>query len=76
MSTEGTVATANGARRPRFSKATKVLLGLLLTLVGLFLLSVLIPTAPGRLLTALPVAAAGIAAVWIGGILMGIGSRS
>jgi hypothetical protein len=62
--------------RPRLSKNAKIGIGLLLTIVGLFLLSVLLPTAPGKLGTILPVAAAGMVAVWIGGILMGIGSRS
>ncbi len=47
-----------------------------MTLVGLFLLADLLPSAPGALVRMLPVATAGIAALWIGGILMGIGSRS
>jgi hypothetical protein len=47
-----------------------------LTLVGLFLLTLLLPTDPGRLSTLLPVAGVGIVALWVGGILMGIGSRS
>jgi hypothetical protein len=65
------------AERPvRFSKNQKIGLGLLLTLVGLALVSVLLPTAPAKFGYALPVAAAGILAVWVGGILMGIGSRS
>jgi hypothetical protein len=58
------------------SKATRIGLGLLFTLVGLFLLSVLLPTAPGAFSRLLPIAAAGIATLWVGGILMGIGSRS
>ncbi len=64
------------SRRPRLSKSARIGLGLLLTLVGLFLLALLFPTAPGPLDRALPVAAAGIAALWLGGILMGVGSRS
>lgn len=64
------------SRRPRLSKSARIGLGLLLTLVGLFLLTLLFPTAPGPLDRALPVAAAGIALLWLGGILMGIGSRS
>ncbi len=64
------------SRAPRLSKSAKIGLGLLLTVVGLALLSVLLPTAPGQLATLLPVAAVGILALWIGGILMGIGSRS
>jgi len=63
-------------RRPRLSKPAKIGLGLLLTLVGLFLLVLLFPSAPGSLSEALPVAAVGIVALWVGGILMGIGSRS
>ena len=63
-------------RRPRLSKAAKIGLGLLFTLVGLFLLVLLFPTNPGSFSTILPVAAAGVAALWVGGILMGIGSRS
>lgn len=63
-------------RRPKLSKAAKIGLGLLLTFVGLFLLVLLFPTNPGRFATVLPVAAGGIIALWVGGILMGIGSRS
>jgi hypothetical protein len=49
---------------------------LLLTLVGLFLISALLPTAPDKLAFGIGVGASGILAVWFGGILMGIGSRS
>jgi len=62
--------------RPRLTKPAKIGLGLLLTLLGLFLLVLLFPTAPGALDRTLPVAAAGIVVLWVGGILMGIGSRS
>ena len=64
------------ARRPRLSKNQRIGLGLLLTLTGLFLLADLIPSAPGPLARVLPVAAVGIVVLWVGGILMGIGSRS
>jgi hypothetical protein len=71
---------ADGGREPRgrrvLSKSAKIGIGLLLTLVGLFLLTLLLPTDPGRLETLLPVAGAGILALWVGGVLMGIGSRS
>ena len=67
---------AGRRRRPPVSRSTKIGIGLLLTLVGLFLLTLLLPTDPGRLSSLLPVAAAGIVALWVGGILMGIGSRS
>ncbi|HTW40059.1 MAG TPA: hypothetical protein VMF04_04305 [Thermoplasmata archaeon] len=54
----------------------KIGLGLLFTLVGLFLLSALLPTAPGSLGYGIAVGAVGILTLWVGGILMGIGSRS
>jgi hypothetical protein len=63
-------------RRAPLSKATKIGVGLLLTFVGLFLLSILLPTAPGRFSTILPVAGAGMLLLWMGGIWMGVGSRS
>jgi hypothetical protein len=62
--------------RVLLTRAQKIGGGLLLTLVGVFLLSALFPTAPEKLAYALPVAAVGILALWVGGILMGIGSRS
>jgi hypothetical protein len=67
---------ARSRRRPALSRTARIGLGLLLTLVGLFLLVLLFPTNPGSFATVLPVAAAGIIALWVGGILMGIGSRS
>jgi hypothetical protein len=74
----GVAGQAPPARKDRLSlsKPAKIGLGLLLTLVGLFLLAILLPTDPGRLSTLLPVAGVGIVALWVGGILMGIGSRS
>ncbi|HTT44551.1 MAG TPA: hypothetical protein VMH38_00855 [Thermoplasmata archaeon] len=65
-----------GRRRPALSKPAKIGLGLLLTLVGLFLLVLLFPTDPSSFARVLPVAAVGLVALWVGGILMGIGSRS
>jgi len=62
-------------RRP-LSKAAKVGLGLLFTFLGLFLLSILLPTAPGKFGAILPVAGAGMLLLWVGGILMGMGGRS
>ena len=58
------------------SKKMKIGLGLVFTLVGLFLLADALPSAPGPLGRVLPVVAAGLVAFWVGGILMGIGSRS
>ncbi len=63
-------------RRPRLSKNQKIGLGLLLTFVGLWLVSGLLPTSPGALARTLPLAAGAIVALWVGGILLGIGSRS
>lgn len=63
-------------RRRSLSKRQRIGLGLLLTLVGLFLLADVLPSAPGPLAHVLPVVAVGIVVLWIGGILMGIGSRS
>lgn len=63
-------------RRAPISKKAKIGLGLVLTLAGLFLLVILFPTDPKSFATILPVAAVGIVALWVGGILMGIGSRS
>ena len=67
---------ARPRRRPTLSKSARIGLGLLLTFIGLFLLVLLFPTNPSSFGTVLPVAAAGIVALWVGGILMGIGSRS
>jgi hypothetical protein len=64
------------ARRTGLSKNQKIGVGLLLTFVGLGLIAILFPTSPSALGIALPVAALGILALWVGGILMGIGSRS
>ena len=63
--------------RPRpgrgLSRQARIALGLLLTLVGLFLLTILFPTSPSAIDRLLPVAAAGVLALWVGGILLGSG---
>jgi hypothetical protein len=64
------------ARRTGLSKNQRIGIGLLLTFIGLALIAILFPTSPAQLGIALPVAAVGILALWVGGILMGIGSRS
>ncbi|MCI4339173.1 MAG: hypothetical protein L3J68_02425 [Thermoplasmata archaeon] len=64
------------APRRTHSKELKIGGGLLLTIVGLLLLSVLLPTAPEQFAWVLPVAGLGVVLLWVGGILMGIGSRS
>ncbi|MGA8664394.1 MAG: hypothetical protein WB809_04930 [Thermoplasmata archaeon] len=62
--------------RRRLSRSARIGLGLLFTFLGLFLLSILLPTDPGQFSRLLPVAAVGMTVLWLGGILMGIGSRS
>jgi hypothetical protein len=69
-------APAERPARRGLSRSAKVGLGLLFTFVGLFLLSILLPSAPGALRTVLPVAGAGMLLLWVGGILMGAGSRT
>jgi hypothetical protein len=69
-------AEPSPARRAGLSKNQKIGIGLLLTFIGLALIAILFPTSPAQLGVALPVAAVGILALWVGGILMGIGSRS
>ncbi len=76
MSAAPNVAAAPGPAPPRQSRQRALALGLLLTLGGLVLVAVLLPTAPGRLGTILPVAAAGLVLLWVGGILLGRGSRA
>jgi len=68
--------TGGPARRRGLTKSQKIGIGLLLTILGLFFLSALLPTAPEQLAYTLTVAALGIISLWVGGILMGIGSRS
>jgi len=68
---------AGASPRPRgLSKSTKIGLGLLLTIAGIALVSLLFPSVPGTVGSLVAAGGAGIALVWFGGILMGIGSRS
>ncbi|MHB1435815.1 MAG: hypothetical protein ACYCPN_04765 [Thermoplasmata archaeon] len=46
-------------------------LGLLLSLLGIFLLAILFPTNPSALLAILPIGGAGMLALWVGGVLLG-----
>ncbi len=74
-----TAPTGPGPRRRsarRLSRQSRIALGLLLTLVGLFLLTILFPTSPSAIDRLLPVAAAGVLALWVGGILLGSGRGS
>lgn len=59
------------ARRRGLTRTQFVGLGILLSFIGLFLLVILLPTDPTQFARALPVAAAGLIALWLGGVLMG-----
>jgi hypothetical protein len=69
-------AAPSGLARGPGSRQRALGLGLLLTLVGLVLVAVLLPTAPGNLVEILPLAAVGLVLLWCGGILLGRGRRS
>jgi len=60
----------------RRAKMRALGLGLFLTLLGLVLVAVLLPTAPGDFVVVLPVAAAGLVLLWVGGVLLGRGSKT
>lgn len=75
MASDAPVAPPPGPRRG-LTKIQKIGLGLVSTLLGIALLAVLFPVAPGSFGYVLPVGAAGIVLLWVGGILMGVGSRS
>ena len=60
------------ARRRR--RQGTVLAGLLLSFLGLFLVTLLLPVGTGALDHALPVVGAGLLCLWVGGILLGRGS--
>jgi hypothetical protein len=62
-------------RRPRWSTGAKVGVGLLLTLVGLFVLGGTVPTAPATLERAVALTGAGAFCLWVGGILLGRAGR-
>jgi hypothetical protein len=50
-------------------------LGLLLTVVGLFVIGGTVPTAAGTLERSLAVTGVAAASLWLGGILLGTGGR-
>ncbi len=68
--------TATPRARARLSKNAKIGLGLLLTLAGLALVSLGLPVNPYADGSLFGLVAGGIFALWVGGILMGVGSRS
>ena len=61
-----TPAADAGRRRQR-----QVVAGLGISFLGFALATVLLPSAPGALSGALPIAAAALLATWMGGIVMG-----
>ena len=61
------------ADRLRRRRQGTVFLGLLLTFVAIFLLAILLPTDAGLLVRETPIVAAGLVALWLGGVLMGSG---
>lgn len=65
----------SGTRRRRLSPAAKVLLGVLLTLVGLFVLGGTVPTAPSTLERAVALTGLGAFVLWLGGVFLGSGGR-
>ncbi len=71
----GTSPPTSAARPPRLSRQGKVVVGVLLTLVGLFFLGGTLPSAPSALARALTVAGVGIVTLWLGGIFLGLGGR-
>jgi uncharacterized BrkB/YihY/UPF0761 family membrane protein len=67
-STEAARALARNRRR-------EIMVGLLCSFLGIALLSLLLPVNTPSLVRVLPAAAAGLALLWAGGILMGNGMR-
>lgn len=62
---------SSSSRHRGLARSQRVGIGLLLTFIGLLLLAILLPTDPTQFGRILPVAAAGIVLLWLGGVLMG-----
>lgn len=62
---------SSSSRHRGLTRSQRVGIGLLLTFIGLLLLAILLPTDPTQFGRILPVAAAGIVLLWLGGVLMG-----
>ncbi|HYA10323.1 MAG TPA: hypothetical protein VEH10_01440 [Thermoplasmata archaeon] len=75
MEPPATPPPAAPARRRRLSRGAVVALGLLLSLVGLFILGGTVPSAAGTLERAVAVTGAGALCLWVGGILLGRSGR-
>ncbi len=62
-------------RRPRLSPASRVLLGVFLTLAGLFVLGGTVPIDPSTLERAVALTGLGAFVLWLGGVFLGSGGR-
>jgi hypothetical protein len=60
----------------RLRRQLTIVIGVVFTFVGLFLIAALLPVGAPGLARAVPLAGAGVLAVWVGGILLGRGTRS
>jgi hypothetical protein len=75
VDTTGPAAAPAAERTPAEQRRqAEVVLGLLLTIVGLFLASTLLPVGPAALAAALPKVGIALVTVWIGGVLLGGGA--
>ncbi len=74
MATPGEATRSSAAETARQRRQGTVLAGLLLSFLGLFLVTLLLPVGSGALDRAIPVVGAGLLCLWIGGILLGRGS--
>ncbi len=59
------------ADAPRRRRQGRVVVGLLLSFLGLFFATLLLPASPGALLAALPTAAVALFVLWVGGVVLG-----
>ena len=66
-----TGAETDAAERRRLARQWRVVVGLLLTFGGLFLVVGVLPVAADPLVRELPLVGAGLLTLWVGGILMG-----
>jgi hypothetical protein len=62
---------ADSDLRPVRRRQRRVMLGLLLTLIGVLALGAILPLAPDALVRAAPFAAVALVGLWVGGILLG-----
>ncbi|HEY6239133.1 MAG TPA: hypothetical protein VIZ68_08120 [Thermoplasmata archaeon] len=72
---DGPAEEAALAEAERVRRQSRVVVGLLLTFLGLALALGLLPTAEGGLGWAIPLLGTALLSVWFGGILLGAGRR-